>query len=68
MYLFENLKVLDVGTWIAGPVSTTIMADYGADVIKVEMPGVGDPLRNLAYAPGTPDADVKLHVAYGRAQ
>lgn len=58
MYLFENLKVLDVGTWIAGPVSATIMADYGADVIKVEMPGIGDPLRNLAYAPGTPDADV----------
>lgn len=58
MHLFENLKVLDVGTWIAGPVSATILADFGADVIKVEMPGLGDPLRNLAYAPGTPDADV----------
>jgi formyl-CoA transferase len=58
MFLFEGLKVLDVGTWIAGPVSTTILADFGADVIKVEMPGTGDPYRNLPFLPGTPDAEV----------
>ncbi|MCX7065869.1 MAG: CoA transferase, partial [Proteobacteria bacterium] len=44
-FLFEGLKVIDVATWIAGPVAATILADYGADVIKVEMPGVGDGYR-----------------------
>ena len=37
--LFDGLKVVDAGTWIAGPVSSTILADYGADVTKIEMPG-----------------------------
>lgn len=58
MLLFEGLKVLDVGTWIAAPVSTTMLADFGADVIKVEMPGQGDPYRNLASMPDMPKADV----------
>jgi crotonobetainyl-CoA:carnitine CoA-transferase CaiB-like acyl-CoA transferase len=40
-YLFAGLKVLDVGSWIAGPVAATILADYGADVIKIEIPGDG---------------------------
>jgi len=47
-YLFDGLKVLDVGSWIAGPVAGTILADYGADVIKIEMPGLGDAYRNLS--------------------
>jgi crotonobetainyl-CoA:carnitine CoA-transferase CaiB-like acyl-CoA transferase len=52
--LFAGLKVVDVASWIAGPVAATILADYGADVIKVEMPGVGDGYRALAAAPGMP--------------
>ena len=40
--VFSGLKVLDVGTWIAGPVAGTILADYGADVIKIERPVAGD--------------------------
>lgn len=55
--LFENLKVVDAGSWVAGPVSATILADYGADVIKIEMP-TGDPFRRLATGPGTPNADI----------
>lgn len=56
-HLFSGLKVLDVGTWIAGPVAATILADFGADVIKVELPGTGDQYRILSGTPGTPDAD-----------
>lgn len=52
--LFEGLKVLDVGTWIAGPVAGTILADFGASVIKVEAPGKGDPYRALANGPLSP--------------
>lgn len=57
-FLFSGLKVLDVGSWVAGPVAATILADYGADVIKIELPEVGDGYRALAGFPGTPDADV----------
>ena len=57
-YLFDGLKVLDVGTWIAAPVATTILADLGASVIKIEQPEVGDAYRRFAMLPGTPDADV----------
>jgi len=52
--LFAGLKVLDVGTWIAAPVATTMLADYGADVIKVEMPNAGDAYRQFAGFPTSP--------------
>jgi formyl-CoA transferase len=55
--LFDGLKVLDVGSWIAGPVAGTILADFGADVIKVELPGSGDAYRQLSALPMFPDAD-----------
>ena len=56
--LFEGLKVLDAGTWIAGPVAGTILADFGASVIKVEIPGAGDPYRALANSPLSPASDL----------
>jgi formyl-CoA transferase len=56
--VFEGLKVVDVASWIAGPVAATILADYGADVVKVEMPGVGDGYRALAALPGMPQSPV----------
>jgi len=55
---FGGLKVVDVASWIAGPVAATILADYGADVVKVEMPGVGDGYRALAAAPGMPVSQI----------
>ena len=42
-----NLRVVDVSTVIAGSVASSMMADHGAEVYKVENPGTGDPQRNL---------------------
>jgi len=41
-----GIRVLEFGTLIAAPFATRLLADFGAEVIKVESPGVGDPLRN----------------------
>lgn len=54
--LFEGLKVLDVGSWIAGPVAATMLADRGADVIKIEVPPDGDGYRLFAASPLGPEA------------
>lgn len=54
----ENVRVLDIGTLLAGPWGATLLADFGAEVIKVEQPGIGDALR------GTPkdgEAGMPLH-------
>ncbi len=40
-----GLKVLELGTLIAGPFATRLMAEFGAEVIKIESPDGGDPLR-----------------------
>ena len=40
-----GLKVLELGSLIAGPYASALLAQFGAEVIKVEPPGVGDPLR-----------------------
>ena len=41
-----GLKVLELGQLIAGPFAAKTLADFGADVVKIEPPGTGDPLRN----------------------
>ena len=43
----KNLRVVELGVAVAGPMAATLMADLGADVIKVEEPDVGDSLRNM---------------------
>ena len=41
-----GLKVLDLSMIVAGGTASSLMADFGAEVVKVERPGTGDPLRN----------------------
>jgi len=41
-----GLRVLELGSFIAGPFAGQLLGDYGADVIKVEQPGEGDPMRS----------------------
>ncbi|MFC7368586.1 CaiB/BaiF CoA transferase family protein [Vreelandella zhaodongensis] len=41
----EGLKVIELGQLIAGPFATKLLGEFGADVIKIEPPGTGDPLR-----------------------
>lgn len=44
----KGLKVIDCATLFAGPLISTLMGDFGADVIKIEHPS-GDPIRNMGY-------------------
>jgi formyl-CoA transferase len=50
--LFTGLKVIDCASWIAGPAAATMLSDFGADVIKIEPPGSGDPWRASQPIPG----------------
>ena len=43
----EGLRVIDVSSFLAGPFCSTQLAEFGADVIKLELPIVGDPLRKF---------------------
>ncbi|MFD3454718.1 CaiB/BaiF CoA transferase family protein [Streptomyces sp. NPDC058691] len=55
--VFTGLKVLDASSFIAGPAAATMLSDFGADVVKIEPPGRGDPQRGLASVPPSPKAE-----------
>lgn len=55
--IFAGLKVIDCASFIAAPAAATVLSDFGADVIKIEPPGAGDPYRNLPQLPGYPISD-----------
>ena len=52
--IFSGLKVLDLASFIAGPGAATILSDFGAEVVKVEPPGIGDPYRLVYKMPPQP--------------
>lgn len=43
----SGIRILDLSTMIAAPFGATLLGDFGAEVIKVEMPGKGDSLRRM---------------------
>lgn len=56
----QGLRVLDLASFIAAPVATTVLGDYGAEVIKIEPPGEGDPQRKLGQAHSIPQHPVNF--------
>ena len=54
--VLAGIRVLDVGSYVAGPAAATMMGDFGAEVIKIEPPE-GDPYRSLHRLPGSPVGD-----------
>ena len=54
--MFSGLKVVEIASFIAAPAAATMLSDFGADVIKVEPPGMGDPQRLLSSVPPSPAA------------
>lgn len=52
----EGIKVVELGVWVAGPAAGGIMADWGADVVKIEPP-TGDPARLFGRMLGLGDGD-----------
>jgi crotonobetainyl-CoA:carnitine CoA-transferase CaiB-like acyl-CoA transferase len=55
----EGIRVIDVGNFLAGPYAATVMGEFGAEVIKVEHPIGGDPMRRFGTATARPDATLK---------
>jgi crotonobetainyl-CoA:carnitine CoA-transferase CaiB-like acyl-CoA transferase len=55
--IFSGLKVVDLASFIAGPGAATMLSDYGAEVIKVEPPGIGDPHRHTFKIPPQPQSE-----------
>ncbi|OUS11013.1 hypothetical protein A9Q89_10190 [Gammaproteobacteria bacterium 53_120_T64] len=49
--VLSGIKVLEIATFVFGPGCGAVLSDFGANVIKVESPGLGDPLRHAHKAP-----------------
>lgn len=51
----QGVRVIELGTFLSAPFAATLLADFGADVLKIELPGEGDPMRTLGSFP--PEGD-----------
>jgi len=47
----KGVRVIELGTFLSAPFAATLLADFGADVLKIELPGEGDPMRTLGSFP-----------------
>ena len=65
MKLFEGVRVLDLSRMLAGPYGSMLLADLGAEVIKVEEPDGGDPMRGMG-PPFLPDGESAYFLAINR--
>ena len=63
--LFEGVRVLDLCRMLAGPYGSMLLADMGAEVIKIEEPDGGDPMRVMG-PPFLPDGDSAYFLAINR--
>lgn len=52
----HGVRVIDVGNFLAGPYAATLLGEFGAEVIKVEHPDGGDPMRRFGTATAQPEA------------
>lgn len=66
MGALDGIRVVEAGLLILGPQAAATLADWGADVVKVEMPGLGDQARWLPVQPG--DARSAFFVASNRGK
>ncbi|MDQ7910847.1 CoA transferase [Phytohabitans sp. ZYX-F-186] len=64
----QGIRVLDFTRHLAGPYATTILGDFGADVIKVESRPDGDPTRHLRMGVEPPDADSQAFMNYNHGK
>ncbi len=63
--LLEGIRVLDLGSGVSAPYCAKLLADYGADVIKVEPPGVGDVVRRAGpFVSDDPHPDKSIPFLY----
>ena len=53
-----GIRVLDIATFIAAPYCATVLGEFGAEVIKIEQPGAGDPFRKFGTPSDRPDSSL----------
>ena len=63
MKLFEGVRVLDLSRMLAGPYGSMLLADMGAEVIKIEDPDGGDPMRMMGPPQRPFDRRIALNTA-----